>query len=49
MGDKKWESKDISSDGLFVHYNRKKHGNTNAVTNTVTKLKELDYCFDRAK
>ena len=49
VGDKKWESKDISSDGLFVHYNRKKHGNTNAVTNTVTKLKELDYCFDRAK
>lgn len=40
-----WLQKDISSDGLYLHYNSKHNNNTTAFRNTIRKLKELHYTF----
>ena len=45
VGLKKWHTKDISSNGLWVNYNSKKNNNTIAFQNTIKKLKELEYNF----
>jgi len=40
---KKWHTKDITSNGLYFNYNSKNNENTKAFKKTIEKLKDLNY------
>jgi len=45
LGNKKWQIKDLTRDGLFVKFNSKNNLNNKSFKNTFEKLKELEYKF----
>lgn len=45
VGNKKWQVKDLTRDGLFVRFNSKNNLNNKSFKNTFEKLKELEYKF----
>lgn len=45
IGNKKWETTDLTCGGLFQNFNSKNNANTTSFENTFKKLKELEYTF----
>jgi predicted O-methyltransferase YrrM len=45
IGNKKWQVKDLTRDGLFAKFNSKNNLNNKSFKNTFKKLKELEYKF----
>jgi predicted O-methyltransferase YrrM len=43
LGNKNWQVKDLSSNGLYINFNRKNKNNNKAFIKTFEKLKQLDY------
>ena len=45
LGNKNWEIKDLTNNGLYSNFNRHNNTNTSSFKKTLKKIKELEYTF----